>query len=115
MTLRFYMDVHVPQAITDGLRRRGVDVLTAIEDGCRGLPDDKLLERATELERAVFTQDFGFRKVTDAWQRQAKEFPGVFIGSQTPDQYANFINDLQLIAEASEPEEWHNLVVYLPL
>ena len=28
-----YMDVHVDKAITLGLRRRGVDVLTAEEDG----------------------------------------------------------------------------------
>jgi hypothetical protein len=33
MAVPLYMDVRVPQAITDQLRRRGVDVLTAIEDG----------------------------------------------------------------------------------
>jgi uncharacterized protein (DUF433 family) len=32
MAVLLYMDVHVPQSITDQLRRRGVDVLTAIED-----------------------------------------------------------------------------------
>ena len=41
------MDVHIPQAITEQLRRRGVDVLTAIEDDATELPDDELLERAT--------------------------------------------------------------------
>lgn len=29
MTVALYMDVHVDRAITIGLRRRGVDVLTA--------------------------------------------------------------------------------------
>ena len=29
MAISLYMDVHIPQAITDQLRRRGVDVLTA--------------------------------------------------------------------------------------
>lgn len=32
MTVAFYMDVHIPIAITEQLRFRGVDVLTAIED-----------------------------------------------------------------------------------
>ena len=32
MAIRFYRDVHVPQAMTDQLRRRGIDVLTAMED-----------------------------------------------------------------------------------
>lgn len=29
MAIALYMDVHVPQAITYQLRRRGIDVLTA--------------------------------------------------------------------------------------
>jgi hypothetical protein len=29
--IKFYMDEHVPRAVTDGLRRRGVDVLTTQE------------------------------------------------------------------------------------
>ena len=31
--LSVYMDHHVPAAITEGLRSRGIDVLTAFEDG----------------------------------------------------------------------------------
>ena len=46
MAVLFYMDVHVPQAITDQLRNRGVSVLTAIEDGRDELRDDMLLEHA---------------------------------------------------------------------
>jgi hypothetical protein len=45
------MDVHVPQAITEQLRRRGVDVLTAYEDSAATLPDDEILERAPVLGR----------------------------------------------------------------
>jgi hypothetical protein len=33
MSSSFYMDVHVRKAVTDGLRLRGADVLTAQEDG----------------------------------------------------------------------------------
>lgn len=33
MSLRLYMDANVPRAIAEGLRLRGVDVLTAQEDG----------------------------------------------------------------------------------
>jgi hypothetical protein len=29
--IKFYMDEHVPRAVTEGLRRRGVDVLTTQE------------------------------------------------------------------------------------
>jgi len=50
-----YMDVQVPAAITRGLRRRGVDVLTAQEDGTARLKDPALLDRATVLGRIIFT------------------------------------------------------------
>jgi len=52
------MDVHVPQAITDQLRRRGVDVITAIDDGFAERDDPVVLERASEFGRLVFTQDY---------------------------------------------------------
>ena len=44
MAIRFYMDVHVPMSITEQLRRRGVDVLTAIEDESATLKDDELIQ-----------------------------------------------------------------------
>ncbi|MGH9432611.1 MAG: DUF5615 family PIN-like protein [Terriglobia bacterium] len=49
MSLRLYMDVHVPFAITAELRLRGVDVLTAQEDKAGQLKDPELLDRATDF------------------------------------------------------------------
>ena len=57
MSVTLYVDVNVRQAVTDGLRLRGVEVLTAQEDGSRELEDDALLDRATELGYILFTQD----------------------------------------------------------
>ena len=59
------MDVHVPQPITDQLRRRGVDVLTAIEDDWAERDDDELLERACELGRVIITQDIRFKALAE--------------------------------------------------
>jgi len=60
MPLGFYMDHHVPSAITNGLRLRGVDVLTAHEDGTQRLEDPALLDRAGALGRVLFTRDDDF-------------------------------------------------------
>ena len=43
MAHRFYMDVHVPSAVTEGLRRRGLDPLTSQEDNTQKLDDVALL------------------------------------------------------------------------
>ena len=60
MSVSLYMDVHVRRAVTEGLRLRSVDVLTAQEDGTTLLEDSELLNRATALGRVLFTQDKTF-------------------------------------------------------
>ena len=68
MSVRLYMDVHVPQSITDQLRRRGVEVVTAVEDQADRLPDEALLDRARARGRFLFTQDLGFKALA-GWHR----------------------------------------------
>lgn len=70
MAIALYMDHHVPKAVTDSLRLRGVDVITAFEDGTHELDDSQLLERSTQLKRALFTQDDDL--LAEATQRQRK-------------------------------------------
>lgn len=55
MTVPLLLDAHIPRAIAVGLRLRGVDVLTALDDGSERLSDADLLDRARELGRALFT------------------------------------------------------------
>jgi predicted nuclease of predicted toxin-antitoxin system len=115
MTIAFYMDVHVHRAITSGLRLRGVDVLTAQEDGYRTADDDRLLDRATELQRVLFTQDEDL--LTEAKYRQEEDIPfvGVIYAHQLYTTIGRCVQDLELIAKASELEEMANRVEYLPL
>ena len=80
MVIALYMDVHVPQSITEQLRRRGIDVLTAFEDGAKELPDDQMLLRVTELERVLFTQDIRFRVLAETWQIEGKRSSGLIFG-----------------------------------
>ena len=76
MPVALYMDVHIAVAIAVQLRRRGVDVLTAIEDGKDRLPDEQLLEHTRILNRVLFTHDVGFRVLAENWQRQGRAFAG---------------------------------------
>jgi hypothetical protein len=114
MAVMLYMDVHVPQPITDQLRRRGVDVLTVIEDANAGTDDDELLDRARALGRVIFTQDIRFKALAEDWQRQGRPFSGLLFGHQLGGTIGQFVKDLELIAKASEPVEWLNTVEHLP-
>lgn len=74
MSIRFYIDHNVHGAIVEGLRRRGIDCLTCSEDGTTRLPDEKLLERATALGRAIVTQDVDFLEIAAKWVAAGKRF-----------------------------------------
>jgi hypothetical protein len=51
--LRLYMDVHVKAAITAGLRRREIDVVTAQEDGGAHLESAPCRQRLTAYKAAA--------------------------------------------------------------
>ena len=50
------MDEHIPRAVTGGLLRRGVDVLTAQEANMLEASDHDHLELASKKNRIIFTQ-----------------------------------------------------------
>ncbi|MFO0950675.1 MAG: DUF5615 family PIN-like protein [Isosphaeraceae bacterium] len=110
-----YLDEHVPRAIAEGLRLRGIDVLTVQEDGLRGYPDPAVLDRATELGRVVFTQDPDFIDEANRRLRQGVPFGGVVYCHQRRLTVGSIIQELQLIATCAEPAEVENRVTYLPL
>jgi Domain of unknown function (DUF5615) len=113
--LRLYMDVHVKAAITTGVRRRGIDVVMAQEDGSQRLEDAPLLARATELGRVLFSQDDDLLAIARAHQREEGEFSGLIYGHQLAATIGKYVLDLELVCKVLEPEDMANRIEYLPL
>ena len=109
------MDVHVPYAITIALRLRGVDVLTAQEDGSQELADAALLHRATALGRILFTQDDDLLTEGARRQERGQIFAGIIYAHQLNVSIGQCVTDLELVAQASNFSEWTNRLEYLPL
>lgn len=109
------MDHHVPRAITTGLRLRGVDVITSLEDGTSKLDDPELLDRAGEMERVLFTQDDDLLAEATKRQRSGIPFMGVIYAHQLRISIGACVEDLEIIAKAGEPMDLENRVEYLPL
>jgi predicted nuclease of predicted toxin-antitoxin system len=109
------MDVHVPSAITRGLRRRGIDVLTAQEDGAGRLDDPALLDRATLLGRIIFTRDEDFLAEGARRLRAGETFSTIVYAHQQDVSVGRCIDDLEIIAEDSTADEASGRLVFLPL
>ena len=115
MVIALCMNHHVPRAITVGLRLRGVDVITAYEDGASDMHDPELLDRAGELERVLFTQDDDLLVEATKRQREGIPFRGVIYAHQLRVSIGTCVHDLEIIAKAGEPEDLMNRIQFLPL
>jgi hypothetical protein len=115
MSIMLYTDQHVPRAITQGLRLRGVDSITAFEDGSGELSDSDLLDRASRLERVLFTQDDDLLAEAAKRQTNDQEFAGVIYAHQLRVSIGACIHDLEIIAKAGDPSDMKNRVEFLPL
>jgi predicted nuclease of predicted toxin-antitoxin system len=115
MPVSFYMDEHIPKAITLGVRLRGVDVLTAQEDGREGNSDPELLDRACALRKVLFTFDDDLLSEAADRQRTGKPFCGVLYAHPLRISIAKCISDLCIIGQAGELRDMENTVEFLPL
>jgi len=115
MAIRLYMDHNVPRAITSGLRLKGIDLITAYEDGSSQLDDSELLDRATALERVLFTRDYNLLQEATKRQRIGIPFYGIIYAHQLKISIGDCIRDLEIIAEAGDPEDLINQAQFLPL
>ena len=115
MAIRLYMDHNVPRAITNGLKLKGIDLITAYENGSSQLDDSELLDRASELERVLFTRDYNLLQETTKRQRAGVPFYGIIYAHQLKISIGDCIRDLEIIAEAGHPEDLINQVQFLPL
>ncbi len=113
--IRFASDEDFNGGITRALLRRNVDVLRVQDAGLSGASDESVLQWAAEVGRVLITHDHA-TLVGLAYDRVRDSQPmaGVFAVAQSLN-IGTVVEDLELIARCSEPEEWRDQVVYLPL
>jgi predicted nuclease of predicted toxin-antitoxin system len=109
------MDENVQGQIMRGLRRCGIDVLTAEEDGWDERLDPEVLDRAGSLNRVVFSRDQDFLREAVRRQRSGEPFVGVIYAHQQRVSIGRCVEDLELLAQTGFPEDFVNRIYYLPL
>lgn len=115
MSIALYADENVNRAIVQGLRLRGVDIFSVHEDDRTGDPDERVLDRATELRRVLFTQDDDFLTEAEVRRAAGVDFAGIVYAHQLRLTIGQCVADLELIAGAMTWEELENRVLFLPI
>jgi hypothetical protein len=94
---------------------RSINVLTAQEDSSTELADDVLLKRATELGRVLVSQDEDLLREGARLLSERRDFSGIIYAHQLRITIGQMVEDLELIAKATSPNEWWGRIEYLPL
>lgn len=107
--VRYYFDQHVDPAVARGLRRHGIDVLTAQEAGRCGLPDPDQLAFATAERRVMVTFDADYPAL------HAAGTPHAGIAKTPADKYSigQLISVLVLLHAVYAADEMVNQIEYL--
>ena len=99
--MAFYADENFPFRVVEELRRVGQDVLTALDDGKanQAITDRELLERATELDRAVLTLNrLDFKRL----HLQVPDHAGIIICTEDPNRIRQAQRVVEAITKAGE-------------
>jgi hypothetical protein len=116
MRLRFQADADLDGRVLRGLKRVApeIDIRTATEGGLEGLSDPEVLRLAAEIGRVLISQD---RRTMPGHFRRfvlSTTSPGVILLREGM-SIAAAIEELLLIWSASEPEDWLNRLIWIPL
>jgi hypothetical protein len=114
--VRYQADADLNEDIVAGVRRRApaIDFQTAHEGRLEGLDDAEVLAVARREGRILVSHDR--RTMPGQFGRfvASNESPGLFVVSQRAD-LSSIIEELILVWEASEAEEYVNSIRALPL
>ena len=105
---RFYTDEGVANAVANGLRQRGADVMTAREAGMLGAPDPEHLARALEENRVLVTHDADYLRLHANGFRHA----GIAYAPQTA-PIGRIVRGLVLIHDVLEAQDMIQRVEFL--
>lgn len=104
----FYFDEQIPKAVAEGLRRRGVDVITTPEAKMLGASDEQHLELANTQERVIVTHDTDFLRLNN----QGRLHAGIVFANQQM-SIGEIIRGLTLIYQVLDADDMKGHVEFL--
>ncbi len=98
--------------LVSGLRRRGVDISCALEEGLLGESDERQLEHAAAQGRVVVSSDADFLRLAHQLLEDGKHLRGaLFILPGT--SVGDAVRGIALVAAALEPDEMRDWIEWI--
>jgi uncharacterized protein with PIN domain len=106
--IRFHLDEHLPHALADALRDRGIDVTTSTDAGLLGANDPTQLDYALREGRVLVTRDSDFVRLA----RSGVDHAGIVFCPRRFRSFSQILNLLISIHDGSEAEDMLGRIEY---
>ncbi len=115
MRIRLYFDEDTVQhALVSALRKRGIDVLTALDAKMLKAPDERQLEFATAKARVIYSYNVGdFCRLHAQWLTESKSHAGIVLAKQKQFAIGEQMRRLVRIVSTLSAEEMANRLEFL--
>lgn len=102
------------RGLAPALRARGVDVLTAFEEGLTGVDDEAVLITAVQQNRAVYSLNAGdFCRLHAAYMQQGLEHAGIIVVPRQQFSVGEQLRRLFRLISSKSSEDMRNQLEFL--
>jgi predicted nuclease of predicted toxin-antitoxin system len=109
LPVTFHLDEHIPPALADALRNRGIDVTITADAALTGTGDREHLAFAANAGRVVITQDVDFLRL----HAEGTPHAGIVFWRQQTRSIGEVRRRVLLIHATMSPDDMKNRVEYL--
>ncbi len=115
MPICLYIDEDAMNSkLVKGLRARGFDVKTVLDEGMTGFDDDAQLEYASARKRTLYTFNVGdFCRIHKEYMQQNKFHAGIIVVYRKRYDIGEQIKRLSNLVQEKSPQEMINNLVFL--
>ncbi len=108
--MKIYADENVETSVIEGLRRRKVTVLSAVELGYSGKSDEFHLAHASDLQAVILTHDIDFLMMAS---RHGIKHRGIIFAHSKNVSIGDCIRGIELIASVLTDQDMRNHIEFL--
>ena len=111
--IKIYIDENVNIAISEGLKRRGIDAFSAKESRNLGLSDEEHLKYAVKNKSVILTHDDDFLTLADNWRKESIEHYGIIYVHRMKLTIGECIRKIEFLTKVLSAEDLKNHIEFL--
>jgi len=111
--MKIYCDENIESAIVEGLKRRGIEVISTRDRKDLGKSDEYHLKRASELGAVVLTHDADLLKIAHRWNQEGKEHKGILYAHPLDLSMGECIRMVELATQVLTEGEMENHIEFI--